>query len=139
MTDAGFAITLNTAVMDQIIQTLPGGLSAALSGAAEEIVSEIVESFGTSPPGEAYSRNGVTHIASQPGYPPNVDTGALRASIQHEPSGDLEETITVGEEYGEYLEFGTVDIAPRPFFTPVLERWRNGEFMRYMQDVGLPG
>ena len=59
------------------------------------------------------------HIVSAPGNPPNSDSGALSASIQ---PVDLPEpghaAISVGEEYGLYLELGTSRMAERPFMRP---------------------
>lgn len=85
-----------------------------LDGFTEDLVSRIKLSFGTSPPGESYTRGNVTHIASVPGFPPNVDTGTLRASMRWEKTGTLERHIMDGVEYGIYLE----DVHARPFMAP---------------------
>lgn len=53
-----------------------------------------------------------------------VDTGFLRASIEAAMSGVLEWTVSVGAEYGAYVNFGTRRMAPRPFFTNAVEAER---------------
>lgn len=63
---------------------------------------------------------------SSPGEPPAVVTGQLRASIGHqvvEEDGKIVGYVGVpaGVPYGEYLEFGTSKMQPRPFLVPALE------------------
>lgn len=41
-------------------------------------------------------------------------SGSLKSSINYTVSGDTV-TIASGKEYGEYLQYGTVNMAPRPF------------------------
>jgi hypothetical protein len=87
----------------------PGKVNTWLDGFAENMVTEIKLSFGTSP--------------SPPGGPPGVDTGALRASITWENTGPFERTISDGVEYGVELEDGTErNGGPRPFMRPVFDR-----------------
>lgn len=113
--------------LNQIIRQLPGAADDALNAAAHESLARIVLSFGTSP--------------SAPGSPPGVDTGALRASMRAEKTGDLEYQVMDGVEYGVYLELGTERMAARPFVTPVIEEYRQGEFgrmmRRYLEDTGV--
>ncbi|GIL09276.1 MAG: hypothetical protein BroJett033_7870 [Chloroflexota bacterium] len=123
-------IDLDLSGLDRVLALEPQRVAAWLDGVAEAIVTEIVLSFGTSPPGRTHTRGSVAHVASQPGYPPNVDTAALRASIRWEPTGPLERTIMDGVEYGVYLEDGTEDILPRPFMGPVFDDWRGGRLER---------
>ena len=49
------------------------------------------------------------------GYP-GVDTGTLMNSIMTEPESDTVQVLHTSVEYAPYLEFGTVHMAPRPFF-----------------------
>jgi len=112
-------VRLDTSGLDRLLRDEPGKVESFLDWKAEAMVAEIVLSFGSGPPGMTYSRGMVEHTASQPGYPPNVDTGALRASIRWEKTGRMERTISDGVEYGIYLEDGTEDIMPRPFMAPV--------------------
>lgn len=105
---------------------------------AEAIVGDIVQSFGTSPPGRRYERGNVMHVASQPNYPPNVDTGTLRASIRWKRERRFQWRVSDGVEYGVELEYGLREnLAPRPFMTPVFDDWKRrlGDFARRNLDL----
>lgn len=126
--------------LNRLIASLPGAADDALNAAAHEALAQIVLSFNTSPAGETYTHGSIEHAASQPGYPPNVDTGALRASMRVEKAGTLEYLVMDGVEYGVYLELGTEEMAARPFVTPVIEQMRQGELgrvmKRFLQETG---
>jgi hypothetical protein len=123
-------VRIDLSGLERVLSQEPARAEAWLSSVAEAMVTEIVLSFGTSPPGLTYTRGSVEHVASQPGYPPNVDIDALRPSIEWERTGRLERTIMDGVEYGILLEDGTEDILPRPFMRPVFDRWAAGELER---------
>lgn len=106
--------------LERIIQQSPTWFDTALRELAIEGVNLIVLSFGSSPPGMTYGG----HVASQSGYPPNVDTGALRASIHMERKGNMEYWIMDGVVYGYHLESGTSKMAARPFMRPAFEQLR---------------
>lgn len=108
--------------LERLIRETPDKAETWLDAVAEDIVTDIVLSFGTSPPGETYQRGSVSHVASQPGYPPNVDIGTLSNSIKQEKTGELERTVSDGVEYGILQEDGTEYIAPRPFMRPAFDR-----------------
>lgn len=117
-------ITIDDSKLRIFMQQYPQKIEDWLSGVAEQMVTDIKLSFGTSPPGRAYQRGTVTHIASMPGYPPNVDTGSLRASIRWASEGRFTRIISDGVEYGIMLEYGTEYTGARPFVRPVFEDWR---------------
>jgi HK97 gp10 family phage protein len=62
------------------------------------------------------------HQASAPGETPAVDTGGLVNSISTElessSATDAWAQVGTDKEYGEWLEFGTSKMAPRPFMRP---------------------
>ncbi|MBZ0294500.1 MAG: hypothetical protein K8L99_18190 [Anaerolineae bacterium] len=116
-----FEVRLDTTGIDRLLQSEPQKVERWLDGFAEDMVTGIKLSFGSGPGGQEYTRGSVTHIASQPGYPPNVDIGALMGSIRWEPTGALERTIMDGVEYGIWLEDGTEDILPRPWMAPIFD------------------
>jgi hypothetical protein len=113
---------LDLAGIRRLLQTQPEAKSRLLDAAAEAIVTDIKTSFGTSPAGKNYRRGKKMHIASQEGYPPNVDLGTLRASIRAVKKGDDVRWIEDGVEYGVYLENGTPRMKPRPFMAPAFLR-----------------
>lgn len=51
-----------------------------------------------------------------------VDTGMLRNSIQTQILDDMTAMVTVGAEYGIYVEFGTRHQAAQPYFIPAVEQ-----------------
>jgi hypothetical protein len=122
----------NTDGAQRLKQQMPGILDELLRAACIEIIGDVKLSFGTSPPGRDYVRGSVIHIASLEGNPPNVDLGALRASIDFEPQGPLQYRIGDGVEYGVNLELGTENMGARPFFGPVVEDWRLNRFDAFM-------
>lgn len=130
-------VRVNKQRLERLIQTTPARANQLLRGAATEIVGDIVLSFGTSPDGETYMRGDVAHVASQPGYPPNVDTGTLKGSIRWDPDGPLRMIIHDGTDYGYFLEVGTERMRARPFITPVFEQWRQRKFREFARAFGV--
>ena len=74
--------------------------------------------------GNTYKRGNVTHTASKPGSPPNQDRGTLTRNIRVTMNDDLTADISSNAPYSEALEFGTSNIAARPFMTPAVEGQR---------------
>ena len=67
---------------------------------------------------------GDPHQPSAPGEPPHRDTSALAASIHVEKPKPVVRDIIDGVEYGIHLEYGTSDMAARPWLTPAVEAER---------------
>ncbi len=65
------------------------------------------------------------HTASAPGSPPNTDTGRLAGSIRAVETGTPNAEVVAGAEYAPHLEFGTRNMAARPFMTPAVEQERD--------------
>lgn len=121
-------IKLDLKPLRELITKTEGGLDGWLGGVAGEIANDAKLEFNTGPRGRMYVRGkGKVHYASSPGYPPNVDTGALRASIRAIKKGNLHYWVVDGVEYGIKLENGTTRIAPRPFMRPAMAGWQNGK------------
>lgn len=118
---------VDTDVLDRLIRKAPGALEELLDMASQSIVDDIKLSFGTGPAGRVYVRGRRSHIASVQGNPPNVDTGALRASLYWKRSGRFKRMIADGVPYGVNLEMG-IGVGRRPFMRPVLERWARVQF-----------
>jgi HK97 gp10 family phage protein len=116
-------IKVDTSGLERIIQQEPGRVDKWLRGVAMQMVGDVKLKFNSGPRGRAYKRGKKFHIASSPGYPPNVDTGTLRATINHNPAGHLTYHITAGTNYAAYLEYGTTKMAARPFMGPVFTAW----------------
>jgi hypothetical protein len=92
------------------------GVPAELAEVGRQMVEEIRASMPFAPD------------ASAPGEAPHSHTGRLLASVNHYVVLDGERWTLVVEAftaYAGYLEYGTSRVAPRPFLSPVLERWRD--------------
>lgn len=79
---------------------------------------------GGSRSGRLYKRRSVTHRASSAGEPPKTDTGNLINNITVEKEGRLHYTAgsRKGAPYGRYLEYGTMNMQPRPW---LIKSYRN--------------
>ncbi len=66
---------------------------------------------------------GESGLPSKPGEPPKARTHNLQISIDSESlQGGLVQRIGTPFKYGFWLEFGTVDMLPRPWLRPGLRR-----------------
>ena len=74
--------------------------------------------------GNVYTRGNVTHTASAPGSPPNQDRGTLTRNIRVTMNDDLTADVSSNAPYSAALEFGTSNMAARPFMTPAVEGQR---------------
>lgn len=126
-----FELTINDAELRRIVGDLSGGsLDNWLGGVAQQMRNDVILQFGSGPGGRTYERGGRTHVASSPGFPPNVDTGTLRASIDVHKIAHLHWELFDGVEYGVKLEEGVEEnnLQPRPFIAPVFLMWRSKIF-----------
>jgi HK97 gp10 family phage protein len=86
--------------------------------AAYEVQGEAVKSIQRSTSkGIVYGK----HTASKPGDPPNTDTARLASGIVVEIKPGEARTGT-NVEYGPMLEFGTVNMEPRPWLLPAFRK-----------------
>ena len=84
--------------------------------------------------GKAYKKSSPnrTHRASAPGQAPATDTGRLVSSIAADITG-LTAEVSANVQYAAPLEFGTVNMDPRPFLQPALESEREKFNMRLLK------
>ena len=129
--------TFEHRILDILINNSPQHLDQWIRAVGQEMVGDVKLSFGTGPAGESYTHRSVTHVASSPGYPPNVDTGALRASLRVDKVGELSYRLQDGVLYGYHLEVGTPRMKKRPFILPVVEKWRKDKLFDHAIQFGL--
>lgn len=72
----------------------------------------------------AGSVSGKRHVASKPGEPPNRDTGNLQAHMEATNPKPLVGRFTSSADYAAALEFGTSDMAARPYVRPARDSKR---------------
>lgn len=88
-------------------------ISEAIRETAFKVQANAIRSLQTESVGRRYGK----HIASAPGDPPNTDTGRLVGSISVRHEFQVAWVFT-NLDYGEWLEFGTTRIDPRPWLEP---------------------
>lgn len=71
--------------------------------------------------GKVYKRGSVEHQASAPGESPASDTGNLASSIKAVIRPNIA-IVGTDQDYGAYLEFGTVNISERPWLRPAKQK-----------------
>jgi len=94
--------------------------------AANIVRGDAIKSIQTVSNGRMVTRttaagNEYEHTTSKPGDAPNTDTGRLVQSIQVEVKKDGV-YVGSGVEYAKKLEFGTSNMAARPWLIPALMR-----------------
>ncbi len=105
---------LKTAIEDTVAEALD-----EIGVRAVELIREELQSGARS--GKLVERRGRPHQASAPGEAPANWSGALAASLDYE-AGQTSVRVFADQPYGDYLEYGTLRVAPRPFIGPVMER-----------------
>jgi|TARA_R110000744_G_scaffold316738_1_gene423372 HK97 gp10 family phage protein len=87
----------------------------------ESTAKKSIQAGGT---GKLYKRGDITHRASAPNNPPATDTGFLVSQITMDvdvkANGSVVGQIISSAPYSKALEFGTVNMQPRPFMQPAL-------------------
>jgi HK97 gp10 family phage protein len=110
----------------QVRDAVADEINKAVYASAQQVVLEAKKSIlsgGKS--GRLYHRRTVTHQASAPGEAPASDTGRLVNSLSATLTNPGEATASAGNsnvKYAAMLEFGTTNIAPRPFFFVAFEK-----------------
>lgn len=89
--------------------------------------------------GRTYQRGSITHKASAPGQAPATDTGRLVNSIKTD-NDEARGVVTVSAgaglvDYVSSLEFGTKNMAARPFMKPALKKAMRAIEQRVAQGV----
>lgn len=110
------SFTIDTARLDAAPGKLRERFGALTLAAAAHAQRLMVVAMDGPKSGYAYERGSRVHVASAPGQAPAIDTGFLASSIQIARESPLSSLVTAGAEYAVHLEYGTVRMAPRPFF-----------------------
>lgn len=67
-----------------------------------------------------------TVVASKPGDPPNTDLGSFVQSIQFDlDQNKMRGVVGTNDKRGPWFEFGTSNMAARPWLTPAINTIRN--------------
>ncbi len=103
-----------------------GEMERALKLSALDVRNEAIRSIESGPKtGIVYGR----HQASAPGEAPATDSGVLVGSINSglvtRTKRKVEAVAGSDSEYGIHLEFGTKNMAARPWLQPAFDRMKN--------------
>lgn len=100
----------------------------AVVEAAELVAAEAVASIS------ADWISGPDHVPSNPGEPPNADTGRLHRAIDVVRRGELTADVVSAAPYAD-LEFGTERAAARPYLRPATAKKRRDAVALIVQAV----
>lgn len=109
MADKSQFLEILSALQDSLFQKDVG---KALYAAADDVRAESRRSI------TAGSISGANHVPSDPGDPPNNDTGHLIATHETELVKWDHARVVVSAEYAAALEFGNSRVLARPFLGP---------------------
>lgn len=122
--------------LNKMLTSLPAEFnkeaSALVNRTSQNIRNHAVRSvMKPSSAGEVYEKYKPrrTHTASAPNNAPNTDTGYLASHIQAKMAGALSAYVDSDADYSVHLEFGTKNMAARPFMNPAVEQERD-KFMK---------
>lgn len=124
-------ISVRSNRMPEILAEMREAASAIVRTSAYNVQANIQDGMTEAKSGRIYG----THQASAPGEMPAVDTGTLVGSIAVDAQrGRLWAEVSAGAEYAAHLEYGTVNMAARPFMVPAVEAERQN-FERQFADL----
>jgi len=123
MTDSETKVTTNlnvAAIEEKAKANLNGSLEIIGAKAIELIQDELAAASRSN---KIYNIDGRAHQVSASEDMPAEYSGTLAASLKFEVDTETSHLRVFSETpYAAYLEFGTMNMAPRPFIAPVMER-----------------
>lgn len=99
---------------DKIAAAFPAATQDIVTRAGLMVETHAKDSMNGAKHGLMYG----THQASAKYEPPAIITGKLKNSIRARRAGQFTVDVGPSADYGIYLEFGTRNMAPRPFMKP---------------------
>ena len=117
--------------LEQVMGKIDETAKARMNEAVNTVRNQVLETLSGSRSGRTYKVPGTqkTYTASAPGESPAQATGELRQSISTEVEGqgrDIVGRVGTDKIQGKMTEFGTKNMAPRPWLRPSFEK-REGD------------
>ena len=115
----------------RLITTAHSNAKKAVARSTMLVTSTAVSSVQAGGSGESVRKYkpSRTHTQSKPLNPPATDTGFLVSQItmnvKSQPDGSVVGQIISAAPYSKALEFGTINMQPRPFMQPALMKNKN--------------
>lgn len=103
------AVRLDKRRLLEIERKTPGRADQIVGKVTNDMAGDVENSFSRQSP-------------SAPGGPPGVDTGYLKSQISAEKLHEMMWACIAATDYAALQEFGTVDMAARPFMGPAAVR-----------------
>lgn len=116
----GLTIVTSTNDLSRIASALEPAVTALVEETLEHIQQHVETAMELPKSGNVYG----THVASQPGEPPAIDSGDLIGSAEIAMESPTVGSIAYTSDHAAHMEFGTVHIAARPFLNPAVETER---------------
>lgn len=108
--------------VEEVTAAIQTAAMAGVIDGAEMVREEAIRSMVQDPKSGVHYR-GNPNRSSAPGESPARQTGALIASIEvFADAPRLAARVNAGSDHAAAMEFGTENIAPRPFLRPALAR-----------------
>ena len=117
-----FIKTLEQRLVDRPLTNIEVALFKSGAAVRNTAINSIAREPKT---GRTYVRGNITHTASAAGEAPATDTGRLVNSIYHDTKKEGTRQIgfvAASVDYAIHLEFGTTNMAARPFLQPALRQ-----------------
>lgn len=109
-------VKVDFTLLDRLLKRIPENAAQITAAKAEDVVKDI-------------RANWSSHAPSGPGKPPAVVSGQLDASIDVKKANNgrrIDATILIQATYASFLEYGTKNMAARPFVRPAMKRAEKG-------------
>jgi hypothetical protein len=124
-------VTISYNRFDELARRLPEATGEVVEDTIRNMETRIKVGMAGPKSGRLYG----PHQASAPGQMPAVDLGNLVANVNAEMVDATNGVVHTGSvDYAVHLEYGTVNMAARPFMTPAAEAERPA-FLRGMQEL----
>ena len=125
MTVRATVTTRRMSLIKDLAENYESQLKGIVFRAINHVHNEVIAGLSKKGTGRIYKRGNIVHQASSAGNYPALDTGLLRKSIKKVMRNQgLQGFVETDHEYAKFLEFGTKDMAARPFMQPSLEKAR---------------
>lgn len=104
---------------------MDSAITDGLENSAELMKFRLLGELYAPKSGRLYQRASRSHIASAPGQSPASDYKALEGTLDSGMETPRVAVVGVGTPYAVPLEYGSIRVLPRPWFTPMAEEMRD--------------
>lgn len=113
-----------TSNIPQLIGQMEARAERAVDDTLTDFGRALLAEFSAPKSGRVYAKAGRKHQASAPSEPPAIDEANLAASFEFDKQTAYRAVVMIGgarAPYAVFLEFGTTNMAPRPYWSAAIE------------------